>query len=372
MFDTHFKRQVEHLLEPAGISINGKNAWDIKVHNNRLFQRMLVHGNLGFGEAYMDGWWDCDALDELFFRILHNRINKKINTFGLFAASLAGHIFNFQIPSRAFTVGERHYNTGNDLFTIMLDPGMNYSCAYWKSGGDLEQAQQNKLRLVFDKLMLAPGMKVLDIGCGWGGAAMYAAEHYGVTVTGITVSSKQAEYARKVCSGLPVSIKLCDYRDLNEKYDRIYSIGMFEHVGHKNYRNYFEVINRCLSSDGLCLLHTIGGNQPSTCTDPWISRYIFPNSMIPSASQIASAYEEIFVLEDWHVFAHDYYLTLKSWHENVQRNLENLKTSYSERFFRMWEYYLLSCAGAFRARKLQIWQILFSPKGITGLYRTPR
>lgn len=372
MFGTHFKRQVEKLLEPAGICINGPNAWDIRVHDNRLFQRMLAHGNLGFGEAYMDGWWDCGAIDELFFRILHNRINKKIPTFGLLAGSLAGRIFNFQIPSRAFTIGERHYNTGNDLFTAMLDPGMNYSCAYWENCNNIEQAQQNKLRLIFDKLMLQPGMNVLDIGCGWGGAAMYAAKHYGAKVTGITVSSKQADFAREFCNDLPVSIKLCDYRDLNAKYDRVYSIGMFEHVGYKNYRRYFKVVERCLSPDGLCLLHTIGGNEPATSTDPWISKYIFPNSMIPSASQITAAYERTFVLEDWHVFAHDYYLTLKSWHENVQKNRNMLANNYSERFFRMWEYYLLSCAGAFRARKLQVWQILLSPKGVTGMFRVPR
>ncbi len=372
MFDTHCKRQIEKLLEPAGISVNGSNAWDIRVHDNRLFRRMLAYGNLGFGEAYMDGWWDCDAIDELFFRILHNRVNQKINTFGRLTRSIAGHIFNLQIPSRAFTVGERHYDTGNDFFAIMLDPGMHYSCAYWNNCSNLEEAQENKLRLIFDKLMMQPGMNVLDIGCGWGGAARYAAKHYDVNVTGITVSGKQADFARAFCSDQPVSIKLCDYRQIQEKYDRIYSIGMFEHVGYKNYRRYFEVIDRCLSAEGLCLLHTIGGNEPSTCTDPWISKYIFPNSMIPSASQITKAYEGKFVLEDWHVFAYDYYLTLKTWHENILQNRHRLSVSYSDRFFRMWKYYLLSCAGAFRARLLQIWQILLSPNGIKGRYRIPR
>ncbi len=372
MFDKYLKKQVEKLLEPAGILINGPNPWDIRVHDNRLFQRLLANGNLGFGEAYMDGWWDCDAIDELFSRILSNRINEKVVTFRLIAGSLIGHLFNLQIPSRAFTVGERHYNTGNDLFTTMLDPGMNYSCAYWENCGTLDEAQQSKLQLVFGKLMLQPDMKVLDIGCGWGGAAKYAAEHYNTEVIGITVSNKQADFARKLCGNLPVSIKHCDYRELGETYDRIYSIGMFEHVGHKNYRHYFKVIKRCLSSEGLFLLHTIGGNESSTSTDPWISKYIFPNSMIPSASQITAAYEGLLVLEDWHVFAHDYYLTLKSWHENVQKNRDRLADRYTNRFFRMWEYYLLSCAGAFHARRLQVWQILLSPKGVTDTFRVPR
>ncbi len=372
MFDSPFKRQVEKLLQEADIIINGPNSWDIHVHDKRLYRRIIAQGNLGFGEAYMDGWWDCAEIDELFFRILRHRVNKKLTPFARFIRSLAGHLFNFQIPSRAFTVGERHYNTGNDLFSAMLDPAMIYSCAYWNQNDTLEQAQQHKLQLIFDKLGLKAGMKILDIGCGWGGAACFAAERYGVEVTGITVSSKQAELARERCHGLPVTFKLCDYRDIEGLYDVIYSIGMFEHVGHKNYRRYFDVIDRCLAPDGLCLVHTIGSNEFSTCTDPWISKYIFPNSMIPSASQITKAYEGLFVLEDWHVFAYDYFLTLKAWHQNVKNHRNSLSAEYSDRFFRMWDFYLLSCAGAFRARLLQVWQILLSPKGVTGVFRAPR
>ncbi|NEX14731.1 MAG: cyclopropane-fatty-acyl-phospholipid synthase [Prosthecochloris sp.] len=372
MFDQYCKYQVEKLFDSAGIRVNGSNPWDITVHDHSLYPCIVVNGNLGFGETYMDGCWDCDALDELFYRILRNRISRKVGVLNHLAHALIGHIRNFQNPSRSFIVGEKHYNTGNDLFAAMLDSGMNYSCGYWENCDNLEEAQNRKLRLVFEKLTLQPGMKVLDIGCGWGGAARYAAENYGVEVTGVTISQKQADYAKKYCESLPVSIQLCDYRKLQGTYDRIYSIGMFEHVGYKNYRHFFDVIDRCISTDGRCLLHTIGGNEPSTCTDPWISRYIFPNSMIPSASQITSAYEGKLVLEDWHVFAYDYYLTLKSWHQNVLNNRKNLEADYCERFFRMWEYYLLSCAGAFRARHLQIWQLLLTPKGITGRYRVPR
>ncbi len=372
MFDQYCKSQVESLLDSAGIRINGPNPWDIRVHDNSLYPYIVVNGNLGFGETYMDGGWDCDALDELFYRILRNRINSKVGVLNQVAHNLIGHIRNFQNPSRSFIVGEKHYNTGNDLFAAMLDPGMNYSCGYWENCANLEDAQNRKLRLIFEKLTLQPGMKVLDIGCGWGGAARYAAENYDVKVTGITISQNQADYAKKFCANLPVSIQLCDYRTLKGTYDRIYSIGMFEHVGHKNYSHFFDVVKRCIATDGRCLLHTIGGNEPSTCTDAWISKYIFPNSMIPSASQITTAYEGKFVLEDWHVFAYDYYLTLKSWYQNVQNNRESLEAEYCERFFRMWEYYLLSCAGAFRARQLQIWQLLLSPKGITGRFRVPR
>ncbi len=372
MFDNYFRRQAESLLQSAGIEVDGRNAWDISVHDDRLFQRMLSKGNLGFGEAYMDGWWDCDALDQLFFRILRSGANERLLTLGMIAARLSGSLFNLQNPSRAFTVGERHYDTGNDLFEAMLDPGMNYSCAYWEECDTLHKAQEHKLLLVFEKLMLKPGMSVLDIGCGWGGAARFAAERYGVEVTGITVSREQSKHARSLCRGLPVTIELMDYRDLGRKYDRIYSIGMFEHVGYKNYRRYFRKARQSLVPDGLFLLHTIGGNRSSSSTDPWISRYVFPNSMIPSASQIAAAHEDLLVLEDWHVFSDDYYLTLKAWHENLLKKRKTLEGNYSDRFFRMWEYYLLSCAGAFRARHLHLWQLLFSLGGLTGRFRVPR
>jgi len=372
MFDSYFRKQAEALLEPAGILVNGPNPWDIRVRDERLFRRMLSKGNLGFGEAYMDGWWECDALDQLFFRLLRSGQAGKVTTFGMMAARLAGQLFNFQNPSRAFSVGKAHYDIGNDLFSAMLDSGMNYSCGYWRECETLDRAQENKLRLVFDKLMLSPGMSVLDIGCGWGGAAHFAAERYGVKVTGITVSVEQAKFAQSRCRGLPVSIQLCDYRNMDRTFDRIYSIGMFEHVGHKNYRNYFRSVKRCLAPDGLSLLHTIGGNLSSSCTDPWINRYIFPNSMIPSASQIAKACEGLLVMEDWHVFGDDYYRTLKSWHHNLGGSRETLLVKYGERFYRMWEYYLLSCAGAFLARHLHLWQVLFSQNGTVRRKEVPR
>ncbi|ASQ90307.1 cyclopropane-fatty-acyl-phospholipid synthase [Prosthecochloris sp. GSB1] len=364
MFGSYFKKQAEALLEPAGVLVNGPNPWDIRVLDDRLFHRMLLKGNLGLGEAYMDGWWECDALDQLFFRILRSGLAGNIMTFATFSGKLAGQLFNLQNPSRAFSVGKKHYDIGNDLFSAMLDSRMNYSCGYWRDCETLDRAQENKLRLVFDKLMLSPGMTVLDIGCGWGGAARFAAERYGVQVTGVTVSVEQAEFARSRCRGLPVSIQLCDYRKIDHTFDRIYSIGMFEHVGHKNYRSYFRSVERCLAPNGLSLLHTIGGNISSSCTDPWISRYIFPNSMIPSASQIAKASEGLLVIEDWHVFGDDYYRTLKSWHHNLLGSREELLKKYGERFYRMWEYYLLSCAGAFLARYLHLWQVLFSQNGI--------
>ncbi|NTU96381.1 MAG: cyclopropane fatty acyl phospholipid synthase, partial [Chlorobiaceae bacterium] len=273
-----FSHKVKQLLSGAGITINGPEPWDIAVHDDRFYRRILTEAHLGAGESYMDGWWDCPQLDEFFYRVLRTGADKKVSGIPWFINGLIGKAVNLQKPSRAFAVGETHYNIGNDLYAAMLDRRMIYSCAYWKGASDLDEAQAKKLDLVFSKLMLKPGMHVLDIGCGWGGAAMYAAEHFGVEVTGITISSEQAKLAEERCAGLPVQIKLMDYRDVTGTFDRIYSIGMFEHVGVKNYRHYFQTVKDHLVSDGLFLLHTIGSNRSRSTTDPWTSKYIFPNS----------------------------------------------------------------------------------------------
>ncbi|NTW51648.1 MAG: cyclopropane fatty acyl phospholipid synthase [Chlorobiaceae bacterium] len=364
--DSFFKTRLTDLLSSAGITVDGTQPWDIRVHDDRFYRRVLSEAHLGTGESYMDGWWDCDELDEFFFRVLRAGLQRKVSGLPRMMNNLAGRIMNLQNPLRAFTVGETHYNIGNDLYEAMLDRHMIYSCAYWKNASDLNQAQENKLRLVFDKLMVKPGMKLLDIGCGWGGAARFAAEHYGAEVTGLTISTEQVKLAREKCRGLPVNIELMDYRNVSGRFDRIYSIGMFEHVGHKNYRQYFEVARKCLSPEGLFLLHTIGSNKTGTNTDKWTSKYIFPNSMLPSANHITRATEGLLVMEDWHSFGHDYYRTLKAWNDNIVTHRPSLEKSYDERFFRMWHYYLLSAAGSFRARNVQLWQILYSVGGIVG------
>lgn len=366
------RQRVEALLELADIQVNGNRPWDIQVHDPRFFSRVLGQGTLGLGESYMDGWWDCQALDVMIAKALRARLDTAIRTSGDFLAVAWARLKNMQSPARAFHIGEHHYDIGNDLYSRMLDPLMMYSCGYWPDAETLEQAQVAKLELIFSKLGLQPGMKVLDIGCGWGGAAWYAARHYGVEVTGITVSKEQAALAEARCAGLPVEIRLQDYRELEGRYDSVYSIGMFEHVGVKNYRTYMRVVSRLLADDGLFLLHTIGGNTSVNKGDRWVERYIFPNSMLPSSSQIARACEGLLVLEDWHNFGADYDRTLLAWHTNFGRSWPELKSQYDERFCRMWNYYLLTNAGAFRARDSQLWQIVLSPKGKEGGYRRPR
>lgn len=366
--DDDWFRIVSELLGRAGITINGSAPADIQVKNPRFFKRVLQEGSLGLGESYMDGWWECDRLDIFFNNVLRAGLEDQLPHHLKDTLRIAGaRLFNLQSKRRAWIVGKEHYDLGNDLFSRMLDPQMQYSCAYWKDASTLEDAQLAKLKLICEKLQLKPGQRVLDIGCGWGGLAQYMAQHYGVSVVGVTISAEQQKMAQERCRDLDVTILLQDYRDLNEQFDRIVSVGMFEHVGPKNYATYFEVVDRNLKPDGLFLLHTIGSNKTDHRVDPWINKYIFPNGCLPSVRQIATASEPHFVMEDWHNFGADYDTTLMAWHSRFQATWPEIAGNYSERFKRMFSYYLNACAGAFRARDIQLWQVVFSRGAERGL-----
>ena len=366
------KQHVQTLLADADVKINGTRPWDIKVHNENLYQRVLSRGSLGLGESYMDGWWSCDRLDELFHKVLSARLDEKVKNVKTLLPYLKARIINPQSKTKAFHIGEHHYDKGNDLYRAMLDRRMTYTCAYWKDAETLDEAQEAKLDLVCQKIGLQKGEKVLDIGCGWGSFARYAAEEYGAEVVGITVSEEQVKLAKELCKGLPVEIRLQDYRNVNEEFDHIVSLGMIEHVGQKNYKTYMEVVHRCLKDDGLFLLHTIGGNKSVKNLDSWIGKYIFPNSMLPSIKQLAASFEGLFVVENWHNYGPNYDKTLMAWFENFNKHWDKLKHSYDDRFYRMWKYYLLSCAGSFRARMNQLWQVVLSKKGVKdGYYVRP-
>jgi cyclopropane-fatty-acyl-phospholipid synthase len=351
---------IKKLLAKAGVTINGDQPWDIHVANPQFYERVLADGSLGPGESYVDGWWECPRLDELFHKIIRANVDKEFRSWRLLMNTVKAKVLNQQKKSKAFEVGEKHYDLGNDLYENMLDRRMVYSCGYWKNASTLDEAQEHKLELVCKKLGLKPGMRLLDIGCGWGSFVKYAAEKYQVESVGITVSQEQKVLAEESCKNLPIEIRLMDYRDLNETFDRVASIGMFEHVGYKNYRRYMDVASRCLKKSGLFLLHTIGTNTTGVCTDPWLDKYIFPNSMIPSIQQIGKAIEGLFVMEHWENFGPDYDKTLMAWFSNFHKHWEKIKSKYDDRFYRMWKYYLHSCAGAFRARYNQVWQVLLS------------
>lgn len=371
-----FKSFVKEILSQADISINGSRPHDIHIKSDEVYERIIKEGSIGFGEAYMDGLWECERLEEFFCRLIPTEPEKKVLNWKALTYYLSAAIFNKSGKSRAFQIGERHYDIGNELYKNMLDKRMVYSCAYWKNASNLDEAQEAKLDLICKKLHIKEGARILDIGCGWGSFLKYVTENYNVKAVGITVSKEQVELAREICKGLPVEIRLQDYRDLDEEFDYIVSVGMFEHVGHKNYEVYMKTVHKCLKDDGLFLLHTIGNNVSKLACDPWINKYIFPNSLIPSLKQITSAIEGLFIVEDLHNFGYYYYLTLMAWFNNFNANWDKIKEKYNdkydERFYRMWKYYLLSSAASFKSRYLQLWQIVLSKKGFPEGYPSIR
>jgi cyclopropane-fatty-acyl-phospholipid synthase len=253
------ERIFKEAFEKADIEVNGLRPWDIQVHNSAFYDRVLSGGSLGFGEAYMDGWWDAEHLDELVYRILKNKLQDRIPVSpALIWGYLRATFFNLQ-KSQAFKVGERHYDIGNDLYRAMLDSRLTYSCGYWNSpigeAHTLDEAQEAKLDLICRKIELQKGQNVLDIGSGWGAFLQFAAEKYGARGVGVTVSKEQAAYANAKKGDLPIETRLQDYRTLDGSFDHVVSVGMFEHVGYKNYRAYMEKVHSLLSDDGYFLLH---------------------------------------------------------------------------------------------------------------------
>lgn len=366
------KQQIQKLLEPVGIQINGHNEWDPKVYNELLYSRILSGGSLALGETYMDGWWDVKALDQFFYKVLSANLQKKIGlSLPLLLQFLKSLVTNPQTPSRSFKVGQQHYDIGNDIYRAMLDKRLTYTCGYWKNAKTLDEAQEAKLDLVCKKIGLKSGDNILDIGCGWGSFLKYAAEKYGIKGTGVTVSKEQMILGQKLCAGLPIELKLEDYRNTQGTFDHIVSLGMFEHVGVKNYHTYMRKVHKLLKDDGFFLLHTMGLNHAPS-NDPWVEKYIFPNSMVPSIAQIGKSIERLFIMEDWHNFGPDYDKTLMAWFHNFDRSWPKLKEKYSEQFYRMWKYYLMIFASNFRVRNIQLWQIVLSKNGVPDGYTSIR
>lgn len=368
-----YKKTIEDLLASAGIRINGDRNWDMQVFNENLYKRILREGSLGLGESYMEGWWDCSRLDEFIHRLFQADLEKRIRkSLRLKWQVLKARIFNMQSLKKARRSIARHYDIGNKLFSEMLDPLMVYSCGYWHETNDLAKAQENKLELICQKLKLRPGQKLLDIGCGWGGLPYYAAKNHGVKVVGITISREQQKIAMERCQGLPVDIRLQDYRAVNEKFDRIVSVGMLEHVGHKNHSSFMKIINRNMEDDGICLLHFIGSNETHHTTDAWINKYIFPQGLIPSITQIGKALETNMIIQDLHNFGLYYDRTLMAWYENFKNAWPHLKQSYNDFFYKMWEFYLCSSAAAFRSQKLNLWQLVITKREFPHFYQSVR
>ena len=360
------------ILHTAGIEVGGDRPQDIAVHDDRFWARVLADRELGLGESYQEGWWDANHLDEFIAEVQAVDLRSLVRPSPTLALRiLQAQARNRQTVRRARRNAGAHYNIDNDLYERMLDNRMIYSCGYWRHAADLDEAQEHKLELICRKLHLEPGMRLLDIGCGWGGFARFAAAEHGALVTGVTPAEEQARLAREICAGLPVDIRECDYRNVQGRFDRIVSIGMMEHVGPRNLKTFFQRCNNLLAEDGMMLHHTIGSLESKNHTDPWFDKYIFPGGVVPSLAQISSATEKDWVIEDVHNFGPYYDRTLMAWHRNVTEAWDDLP-AYDERFRRTWDYYLLSSAGSFRARGLQLWQIVFTrSRRCSGVYHRP-
>ena len=355
------------VVEAADVRFNGERPWDLQVHDPRLYDALLRQGSLALGNGYVRGCWDCEQLDELICRLLRTHADRPLTVpaqLGELGRILWDQLSNPQGLARSFVVGKRHYDIDPRVYAAMLDPRMTYSCGYWRRARNLNEAQDHKLQLICEKLELRPGMRLLDVGCGWGALAAYACRHYGVDVVGVTVSARQASWIGEHLAQLPIRVELCDYRQLPQRvpgrFDRIASVGMFEHVGRRNDGTFFRTLRQLLHPDGLVLLHTIGTAQTTRRTDPWIDRYIFPGGRLPSASQLAAGVEGHFLIEDWENFGADYDQTLLAWWQNFEQAWPELEHDSTPEFYRFWRYYLLSCAGFFRARQGQLWQVVLS------------
>jgi len=367
---SRFTHRFNAVLRAAGVTIDGPNPWDPQIRHPRVFTRLALHGALGAGESYMDGDWECERLDELTARLFRSGLYPRLESHSVLSpGNLLARIANPQSRRKARGNVEAHYEIGNDVFEATLGRTMSYTCAYWLEAKNLDEAQDAKHELACNKLKLSPGLRLLDIGCGWGGFSKHAAQRHQAQVTGITLSRAQAEFARRTCDGLPVDVRLEDFRDTHVRFDRIVGMGVIEHVGPKNHRTFFQKVHENLAPDGLFLLQTIGCLRTTPGTDRWIDRYIFPNAVIPSASQLQQASEGLLVLEDWHNFGADYDRTLMAWNANFEAAWPGLRERYDERFRRMWRYYLLTCAASFRVRRNQLWQIVFSKRGVPGGYQ---
>jgi cyclopropane-fatty-acyl-phospholipid synthase len=348
------------VIENAGVKVNGQDPWDLTVHDDRLWMRILRDGHLGFGEAYMDGWWDSPSIDQMNDRMFRARVDREVRSnWVLIASALRAKIFNPQ-AARPFEIAEKHYDIGNDLYEAMLDKRMAYTCGYWREAKDLDAAQEAKLDLVCKKIGLRPGMRVLELGCGWGSFASFAAERYGATVSAYNVSKEQVAWINEKYAHLPITTHLDDYRHANGTFDAVVSIGLMEHVGPKNYRAYMELVDRTLAPDGVAFVHTIASNRPSAHTDPWFDRYIFPHAVFPTLGGLGAAMDDLLVPEDVHNIGQHYDPTLMAWWRNFDAAWPRLKDRYGDRFYRMWKYYLLTSAATFRSRLLQLYQLVFT------------
>ena len=355
---------VRKLFSSAGVTINGDNPWDIEVNDDRFYRDVLFRGSLGLGESYLREYWRAADLEELFFRLTSSnleQISKRLPT--QLVNSSVSRLSNRQTPSRALSNAEHHYNLGNDLFFEFLGRYKNYSCGYFRDTDSLDEAQLAKMRRLCDLLELEEGDTLLDVGGGWGEFARFAAENRGCHVTSVNISDSQIRHAREYCRDANVDVVRSDYRDLRGRFSKIAVIAMFTHVGPKNYRQFMQTMHRLLQAGGRMVMETVGALTATERCEPWTDKYIFPGGIIPSPQQIESACAGLFRLRIVEEFGADYVITLRHWHRNFMAAWPRLSQRYSETTRRMFEYYLLSVAGAFRSSDLLHYHLEFDRIG---------
>ena len=340
-------------------SPNNANPIVVKLLDKKLHYKLILRPDLYFGEAYSNGTIKIengtltDFLDLALMNIGKNELNFFSRLFNKLSGSFR-YLTNFNFIKKSKMNVAHHYDISDDLYDLFLDPKKQYSCAYFKNENDsLETAQNNKIDHIIKKLNIKPNQKVLDIGCGWGSLAMDIAKNAQCEVTGITLSENQFNYCKKKAKEEnlenQVVFKLIDYRELNEKFDRVVSVGMFEHVGRKFYRKFFKQVESLLSKDGVALIHTIGSINPPRDPHPWITKYIFPGGYIPSLSEVTTPIEKAgLIVSDIEILKMHYSHTLRHWKENCLLNKEKITEMFEEKFFRMWEFYLAGCESAFK------------------------
>ena len=336
-----------------------KNPIVLKILDKKLHYKLLFRPDLYFGEAYSDGdiIFENGTLSDFLDLALMNIGRNELNMFSKIINKLSGsyrYLTNFNFIKKSRMNVAHHYDLSDDLYDLFLDPKRQYSCGYFKNENDtLAAAQNNKIQHIIKKLNIKPNQKVLDIGCGWGSLAIDIAKSTNCEVTGITLSENQFNYCVKKAKDLnlenQVTFKLIDYRELNEKFDRIVSIGMFEHVGRKFYKKFFKQIEKLLNKNGVSLIHTIGSVNPPRDPHPWITKYIFPGGYTPSLSEVTTPIEKAgLIVSDIEVLKLHYSHTLRHWKENCIKNKAKITEMFDERFFRMWEFYLAGCEIAFK------------------------
>lgn len=346
----------------------------IRLHDKALYTKLFFKPELYGGEAYMDGtltFEDGSSVEDLLTLFATNRLalgSYPLQSVLRRAAKAVRHIQQYNPASRARKNVAHHYDLSNDLYRLFLDQDMQYSCAYYRNETDtLEQAQENKKRHIASKLLLKPGQKVLDIGCGWGGLSLYLARQADVEVTGITLSTEQLDVARKRArdEGLDgrVRFELMDYRDVQGSFDRIVSVGMFEHVGVPHYPAFFDKIHALLPDDGVALLHSISHRSPPGATSPWLRKYIFPGGYSPAVSEVMAAIERKYLwVTDIEILRMHYAYTLQEWNRRFQANRDKVAAMYDERFCRMWEFYLIATQMVFRYGSEMVFQMQIAKK----------